>query len=38
MAGLGASWIVVPILSSGSLGPMADLFDSEGQPSDTCDK
>ena len=29
MDGLSASWIVVPILSSGSLGPMADLAGSE---------
>eukprot|EP01045_Picozoa_sp_COSAG04_P006138 COSAG04_NODE_298_length_17490_cov_10.214249_3_plen_172_part_00 len=37
MDGLGASWIVVPILSAGSLTPMGQLFDDEGEPSSDCD-
>ena len=37
MQGLGASWIAVPIVSAGSLGPMAALFDEDGEPTDSCD-
>ena len=37
MDGLSASWIVVPILSSGSLSPMGKLFDEDGEPVDGCD-
>ena len=37
MEGLAASWIVVPILSAGSLSPMGKLFDEDGQPVDACD-
>ena len=37
MKGLGASWIVVPIVSSGALKPMGDLFTEDGTPADWCD-
>eukprot|EP01046_Picozoa_sp_COSAG06_P029966 COSAG06_NODE_2819_length_6234_cov_2.814996_2_plen_57_part_00 len=37
MEGLAASWIVVPILSAGSLSPMGRLFNEQGQPVDMCD-
>jgi hypothetical protein len=37
MEGLSASWIIVPIVSSGSLDPMGSLFDADGTPSTACD-
>jgi hypothetical protein len=37
MDGLAASWIVVPIISAGSLTPMGKLFDQNGTPVDMCD-
>ena len=37
MEGLSASWIVVPIVSSGPLGPMASLFAEDGTPTTACD-
>ena len=37
MTGLSASWIIVPIVSSGSLEPMNQLFQEDGTPSDWCD-
>jgi hypothetical protein len=37
MQGLAASWVVVPIVSAGSLTPMGDLFDKDGKPADWCD-
>lgn len=37
MEGLAASWIVVPIVSAGSLSPMGQLFGEDGKPGDWCD-
>ena len=37
MQGLASSWIVVPIVSAGSLTPMGDLFDKDGKPAGHCD-
>jgi hypothetical protein len=37
MDGLAESWIVVPIVSVGSLEPMGQLFSQEGEPTPDCD-
>ena len=37
MEGLAASWIIVPIVSAGSLTPMGNLFDEGGEPVGMCD-